>query len=543
MRVAPFLFLLLSCPAVAADFTPSADVTAVTLYPRGAAVLREATLDLPPGRHRVTLDDLPRSVPLDRVRVEVEGATLGAVTGRRDALPPRDEAERADIAAARDRLTEAEAALRRARLGVRTIRLGAEAARARLGFLDRLGTGQSVAGMDVPALRALSDMIGEEALEALQQAQAAEARADAAARDLADLERARDRARQALEALLTETPARAALALDLEARSETTARIRVTYVTDAASWTPVYDLRLTRRTGALDMRRGAFVAQSTGEDWRDVALSLSTARPSDQIAPTPIAPRGLRIVEEGDLPRPLMMERAADQVVTGAAPGKSAADTADVVEAAPRFDGLTVTYAYPEAVTIASGADRARLSLGEVALTAELRARAVPLHDETAFLVAAFTNDSAEPILPTREASLYLDGRYVGQHGLDLVPAGAGADLSFGPIEGLRVARRVVERTGGDRGVISRSNDLRETLRLEVENLTPDAWPVEVVDRVPYSEQEDLTIDWRATPAPDEQNVDDQRGLLAWRFDLAPGETQEIGLSTTITWPEGWVLR
>ncbi len=541
MRLFLLSLLFLPVTALAEDFTRSSDITAVTLYPQGAAIRRETVFDLPAGQHRVILNDLPRATPLEQVRVDLRGATLGAVTGRRDAVPPRTDADRAEIVAARARLESIETRLRSARADIRAIRLEADAAQARIRFLDRLGAG--AAQMDVPDLRALSEMIGEDTLTALQQAQAANLRAEDATRNLADLEQARSRAEQALDALLTEDEARAALFIHVSADTATRVRLRVSYVTDTASWTPVYDLRLTRETGALDLERGAFVAQSTGEDWRDVAVTLSTARPTGQTAPGTLYPRGLRIFEEDKLPRPLTMQRSADMAAEATAPQTPMMEASSVTRATARFDGLEVSYDYPAPVTIASGADRTRLSLGTIVLQADLRARAVPMQDDTAFLMAAFTNDGQDVILPTDEASFYLDGRYVGQRPLALIPVGARADLSFGPIDGLRLARRVLERTGGDRGVITRSNELRETLRLEIENLTSETWPVELIDRVPYSEQEDLKIDWRARPAPDERNIDDQRGLLAWRFDLAPGAGQDIRLSKTITWPEGWVLR
>ena len=37
--------------------------------------------------------------------------------------------------------------------------------------------------------------------------------------------------------------------------------------------------------------------------------------------------------------------------------------------------------------------------------------------------------------------------------------------------------------------------------------------------------------------------MDGQRGVLAWDFDLAPGETREITLDSLISWPEGKVLQ
>ena len=65
---------------------------------------------------------------------------------------------------------------------------------------------------------------------------------------------------------------------------------------------------------------------------------------------------------------------------------------------------------------------------------------------------------------------------------------------------------------------------------------------MEVIDRVSVSEQEDLKVDWSATPMPDVTNLDDKRGVMAWHFDLEAGKTQDITLKESLRWPEGMAL-
>ena len=76
-----------------------------------------------------------------------------------------------------------------------------------------------------------------------------------------------------------------------------------------------------------------------------------------------------------------------------------------------------------------------------------------------------------------------------------------------------------------------------------VENLTDKAWPLRVIDRVPYAEQEDLQITHTATPAETTADYDDKRGVLAWDLDLAAGAKQVIKLDTTMRWPADQVLQ
>lgn len=543
MRVAVILFGLLPGMLWAGDVPLASRVTAVALYPQGATVTREASFDLPAGRHELILADLPRTTPLASVRVAVAGVAMGSVTVRDAYVPPRDGATDAALEAARAEVDRLEAALRDGEARVAEIELEAAAADARVAFLRQIGEGEGVAGLDVGTLRDLSGMIGEEVLAALRAGHEAERRADAADRGLEALREDLAAARQALKALVPETEARAMLAVAVTAAEAVQGRVTVSYVTDRAGWLPVYDLKLDRGQGRLEIGRGAFLRQATGENWRDVELTLSTRRPAEQSAPSDIWPWLRRIVD----PR----EEAGKALVR---PGAEAADlgvqSEEPVFAAPApetahaaFDGLSVTYSHPAPVSVATGADRVRLDLGTRATGADMVAQAVPLGDSHAYLMARITNDTGEPILPTGEARFYLDGHFVGQRPLAALPAGAETALAFGPVEGLRLTRIVPARSEGDRGLLSKTTALSETVTIEVENLTGESWPLRVLDRVPFSEQDDLRIAWQAEPHPVEQDVDGRRGVLAWEFDLPAGESRAIRLSHDLRWPEGMVLR
>jgi uncharacterized protein (TIGR02231 family) len=220
-------------------------------------------------------------------------------------------------------------------------------------------------------------------------------------------------------------------------------------------------------------------------------------------------------------------------VAEAAAPMKSA-------EAA--YQGDTVIYRYPTKVDLASGVEDLRLKLDDLTLSAKVRAEAVPRNDATAFLVARMVNDSAEILLPG-EAYLYRDGALTGVAQLAVLPPGEEARLGFGAIDGIRLTRDMPLTAEGERGILMTSTQIEEKAVLEVENLTGEAWPVRVLDMVPYSEQEDLEIRFTADPPVSEEDVEGQRGILAWDFDLGPGETRAITLESVISWPEGKVLQ
>lgn len=58
------------------------------------------------------------------------------------------------------------------------------------------------------------------------------------------------------------------------------AKLTLKYLVKSAGWSPSYDIRVTDISRPLDLSYKALVYQSTGEEWKDVALSLSSGDPN-----------------------------------------------------------------------------------------------------------------------------------------------------------------------------------------------------------------------------------------------------------------------
>ena len=521
----------LPLPALAETVTVGSQITAVTLYPSQAEVTRVVRLDLPAGVHDLRIVDLPQGIDPGLIRLSAPGLGIGAfvlqdagVVPGADLPLPEMEAALAAARAARDA-----AALDLARLDAQ---IGA--AQARGDFLRR---SEAEVTTQAPAdLAAMAQMIGAEVLAAEEAALAL--RATRPPLELA-LEKAEARLAsvQAAEAARRDAQAdKVLLSVAVEQATAGPTEITLRHFVENAHWQPVYDINLTRKPApALTINRGVLVSQTSGEDWRDVALTLSTAQPGAQATPSDLWP-DLRRAEK---PAP-EMERAYEAEAGG--PVVVEAEMPMLAAAAPMAKiGDIAVYQAPGLVTVASGVEDLRVALSDLALQPEIEARAVPRRDQTAFLVAKAVNGD-EMLLPGM-AYLFRDGQLVGGQNLDTIPPQGKLDLAFGAIEGLRLTRDMPRNSQGDAGVFSSDTMRKEAAVLKVENLTDESWPVHLVDQVPYSEQEDLTITYRATQGPDETDPEGQRGLLGWRFDLAPGAVQEIGLEVEMRWPAGLELR
>ena len=544
------LFALCLLPSLALPFAAQAEtilatsqITAVTVYPDGAEVSRVVRFDAPAGTHEVLITDLPAETAPGLLRLQAEGLTLGAFALRAGRLPPRDVVLTPAQQTAKAEVERSEAAAHNAGTALAQIDAAVAAAEAQAGFLTgiRGGTGSAGEAVTAEGLQSIARMIGAEVLAARQTALTAGEARPAAEKLLQKADEALEKARAALAALDRGDEDYALLSVQFTAATAGPSEIRIRHYVDA-NWRPVYDIDLRRSGDAtLELSRGALVSQYSGEDWAGVALTLSTAQPSDQSAASPLAPQRREIYDPEA--ESLRMSKAAGGS-DGALMLESMAEPVAMapVSAMATFQGDVVVYAYPLPVDVASGVEDLRLALDKLQFAARIEARAVPRADQTAFLLAHFVNESPEIILPGM-AFLLRDGVLVNSTELAAIAPGEAAELGFGPIEGLRLRRDEPERAEGDRGILITSTQIEEKAVLRVENLTTEAWPLRLLDLVPYSEQEDLSVTFTAEPAPSEENVDGQRGILAWDFDLAPGGSKEISLTHVLTWPEGMDLR
>jgi len=70
------------------------------------------------------------------------------------------------------------------------------------------------------------------------------------------------------------------IVISLSADVATSADLEVSYVVSNAGWTPQYDIRAINTKSPMQLSYKANVFQSTGEEWKNVKLKLSTANPN-----------------------------------------------------------------------------------------------------------------------------------------------------------------------------------------------------------------------------------------------------------------------
>lgn len=531
--------------AASADrFTAHSEVSAATLYNGAAEVTRTAVIDLPIGKHVLSFEDiLLKSDPFmmaQSLQTKADGATIGPISfeglpplGPNGALPEFAKQAFANVETAKKALSDA---INRRKMVEDEI----AAANDTLAFLARLDMPENA---NAQTLADTAQMIRTQSAVARELITQANQKIEDMRDEIDALREAVEHSEMDLERFIDIDAERMGINIEVDVAQAGPVSIDLTYFTMGAQWEPHYTARLDTVENSLMLERSVRVSQDTGEAWVDVDLSFSTQAPfRDADVSKPWV--DIRRVEDPLTIKNLSRSEMADDVRAGvlAEPMVIVEESAAASFATHREYGLSTTYVLGEKATMyASGEDNEFL-LSTAVLTPEILLRAVPLNRPTGYVVAKYVNDIGEP-LPAGSLRLFRDGVFMSTTNLDFIVEGQEAEMYFGPVEGLKVARVTLDRNEGDRGVLRRSNAQEEDIRIDVENLTGRAWPVEVLDHVAVTEQDDLKVEWESSVPVTEEGVDDRRGVIAWRFELAAGGKWSTVLSERLEWPDGKILR
>lgn len=544
------LLLALASPLTAAEITADGRITSVTVYADRAEVTRQARLRLEAGSHTVVFDRLPAGVDTGSLRATGKGG-FTLVDIRPDTVQTAEVANE-KVAA----LTERLRGLERQAEELRRAEGRVEARRQALAkVLDRLTTaGKDSPGpeMDPAKWSGFIDFhagalakLDEESLGLKDKAKEVARDSDQVRRELGALQAGGRKVRQVAR-------------LTLEAAAATEALVDLTYVVQGPSWEPSYDIRADVAAKTLDVAYFATVRQSTGEDWKGVALRLSTAQPSVHGREPELDPWFVRKLEpivlrkDQELRSRPAEARAAPKAqmfnefaLSGAvATADAAMAPAGAAVARVIAGGVAAVFVVERATDIASDNKPVRASLSRDTFPATFRHTCVPKLSPHTYLKAKATNKTELPYLPGPSA-VFVDGAFVANADMDLVPAGQEFWTYLGADASVKVERRILADRTEVSGLIGKKT--LSTVRDHVFKLTNGkSTPVELViwDQIPMSNHEAIKVtleqpEYRKDTA--DLRMDDQK-RLEWRVDLKPGEKRDLPFRFTVERPEDLVV-
>ncbi len=571
------VIILCACPtraANAADSTNSPQVeingvpSEVIVYRGQALVIRTIEADLPEGSSEIIVRGLPDKLINDTLSAQAqEGVTVSSVRYR----------EKKIVEDTRQEVKELEARIEQGKKDQYQTRKDIEIAYWMFDrfsrYWDLPGTiGQTDPNRPVLApedVEKLAGFLEKRSSEWHKNRVKDELKQQEIEKELAKLEKKLNEMRAQVSKFEKEA------VISVSQRRKGRVNIKLSYVVKGANWLPQYNLRAHQPKGTVSVEYNALVFQTSGEDWNDVAVKLSTAVPAMVAASPAVDPMKVKLgspapassvkrrsrtlaparempaKDEEYMDLSQQVEEYQAQRQQSAAKGKWGekalneaalynqilelrADKAEaqVIQAKSRqiarVEGISVTYDIPGRLWVPSKTEQQLVNIAAFESKAEFVLVGAPVLTDYVYVEGQIINDS-DTILLTGPASMYRDVEFAGKGQVDMVTKGEKFTAGFGVDSQIRISREIkdkkVDTMFGNR--VDKFD-----YRIAIENYKSVPVKLRLLERIPYTEDTGLEIRGFETNTPLSKDQDylrtlQDKGILRWDLELAPNTVSD----------------
>ncbi|CAE6427315.1 unnamed protein product [Rhizoctonia solani] len=391
-------------------------IEAVSVFQSNRAeVKRRVVLDLKKGQNHVHIERLPSCLNGDSIRVDGTGSAVIFDVVYHAPTYGDSGSTNESVNSAR-RVLEA---LQKER----------DIAREQSNFLGSYGKTLDSKSMNIEDVQRFLDLFGPRQMAVAKRIQELDLQIEKADKELDDAQskayedrRGEKRGARVTVTVLTETDGKAEL--------------MVTYVVSNANWTPMYDIRASiaespDAASKIALHYRASITQTTGENWPEVALTLSTASPQLGSKVPTLSPWKI------GFPAPLASPPPSRGIAYKEAATTFADEESDDDMGFALFDDgpaphmvirqahvatagvLSATFAIPGRSDIPSDESSHKVMVAVLDLGADLEWICIPREKESVFLTCKVVNSSEFTLLPG-EANIFLDDNFVSKSHIEV---------------------------------------------------------------------------------------------------------------------------
>lgn len=342
------------------------------------------------------------------------------------------------------------------------------------------------------------------------------------------------------------------------------------YLVSDCGWAATYDLSATDLNQPINLKYKAQVYNNTGNEWKNVDLTLSTGDPRLSAAHPNLSPWFLnytsQINEQTKYYAPQQMQydyrsvaeneinmanqRAYDNYMldknvetnqkfarngeewSAISSGKNPAATAvgmRVIE----ISELTAEFPIAHPFSCPSDSKPYMVEIKDISIPATFSHISIPKLDQGAFLIANIVGWQDLDLIPG-PTNVYFGGNYVGVSEINTRNVSDTLSLSFGRDTKVQVARKLKSEMTV-RKVVGSSR--RDTYMYDIVLRNNRSVPVkiDVYDQIPVSINSDITV---TTETISDGKKDEATGEVKWEITLQPGETYNLQIGYTVRYPK-----
>lgn len=295
------------------------------------------------------------------------------------------------------------------------------------------------------------------------------------------------------------------LLIDLDVQRGGDVALTASYVVFNARWYPQYDVRASRDAASptADIEYRGAIQQSTGEDWTNVDLALSTARPDIGGVKPELQPWFVAEAQPVTI-QPFMRRNGAAMMKTEslqAAPqpvpdAEEAPAMAPIEEVAAGVEtGLTsAVYTIASKSSVPSDNVVHKVAISREKFSSEFSYLAAPKLSPFVYLKGTIKNSSEYPLLPGI-MNVFSGREYIAQSSMKLVAPNETFDAYFGIDRTIGIERKLINKSTEYTGTFSKSVKVTYHFRYTLENRKKTDITVAVEDQLPVSQNERITVE------------------------------------------------
>ena len=317
--------------------------------------------------------------------------------------------------------------------------------------------------------------------------------------------------------------------------------LELSYNVPGAQWYPLYDIRVTSDK-KLNIVYQAIVYQTTGEDWENTALKISTARPRTHGTAPELLPWRIEVAGTGqDYEAPMPARMVNKSMGSGAAASGPPVPEAMKKPAVAVETGATaVAFVIAGAHTVKCDGTDQKLTILTENFNSQFNYTTIPVLQPFAYLKAKVTNHTEFPLLPG-DANVFLDGNFVTVSRLKTVSPTEEFTISLGTDESFRITRervRTFEKEGGNL-FSKKTMVMLHEYRIKINNFKKTSESITLWDQIPLSPNDQIKVHLVEPVIRENTHAlrKNDLGYIEWLLTLKPGEEISIPLKFSIEFP------
>lgn len=332
--------------------------------------------------------------------------------------------------------------------------------------------------------------------------------------------------------------------LSVSASKATSAKLRLSYLTYQAGWSPIYDIRAGKAEGPVNLVYKANVAQSTGLNWENVNLTISTGNPQANnnrpimypwyinfYQPITYQEQNLKRSKAAPMQNMYQSSVAKEEMVLGDAEFDEVPTIA--YEVGVKSTRISAQYEIDVPQNIPSDNKVHMVAMKEYELSSKFLYHAVPKLDAGTYLIAKVA-DYGNYNLLAGQANLFFEGMYIGQSYLNPITTVDSMMLSLGRDDKIIVKRNQLTDLTNRQTV---GANVKETKAYEISVRNNNNFKIELdlMDQVPVAQNKDIEVKVEEVSGA---KYDEVAGSIIWKLNIKPGETKKVKFVYTVKYPK-----